>query len=207
MNTRTRVKICGITRIDDAIAAAQAGADAIGIVFWPKSPRAVSMQQAADIVAALPPFVTTVGLFVDPDAAAVTQASRAIALDCLQFHGHESAEFCAGFELPWIKALHVRSSDELSRQMQQYKAAAGLLLDSFDPKLIGGTGVTFDWGQVPGERQRPLIVAGGLNAQNVAAAVRQLHPWAVDVSTGVESAPGLKDAQKMTRFVEAVHHA
>ena len=216
---RTRVKICGITRIEDGIAAAQAGADAIGLVFWPGSPRCVDRERARAIAAALPAFVTTVGLFVDPTPEDVRAVLAAVPLNLLQFHGDESPALCATFGLPYIKAVPVRPEVDLLQYAARYPAALGLLFDAYRPGgMPGGKGVTFDWASLPqpltDPMSRRLILSGGLNAQNVAAAVRALRPWAVDVSSGVEATDaegrpqrGVKSAAKILAFVQEVRDA
>jgi len=212
---RTRVKICGITRAEDAIAAARAGADAIGLNFWPGTPRCVSFEQARSIVEALPAFVTVVGLFVDPTAEAVRAALSAVPLDLLQFHGEERADFCASFPRPYIKAVPVKPGIDLLQYAALYGDARGLLLDAFQPGgLPGGTGTTFDWSQVPGSLPRPVILSGGLTPQNVAAAICAVRPWAVDVSSGVEVTgddgkpkKGIKSAPKIGAFIREVRNA
>jgi phosphoribosylanthranilate isomerase len=216
---RTRVKICGITRIEDGIAAAQAGADAIGLVFWSGTPRAVNFGQARAIVDALPAFVSVVGLFVDPQPEAVRAALAAVPLDLLQFHGDERAEYCGSFGRPFIKAVPVRPGVDLLQYAARYDTAHGLLFDAFQPGgLPGGTGTTFDWAQLPPQLTDPatrrLILSGGLTPQNVAAAVRQLHPWAVDVSSGVEmtgpdgnARKGIKNSTKIVAFIREVRRA
>jgi phosphoribosylanthranilate isomerase len=216
---RTRVKICGITRVEDGIAAAHAGADAIGLVFWSGTPRRVTFDQARAIVAALPAFVTVVGLFVDPRPDAVSEALAAVPLDLLQFHGDERPELCASFGRPYIKAIPVRPGVDLLQYAARFGAAHGLLFDAFqEGGLPGGTGTTFDWTQLPPQLTDPLsrrlILSGGLTPQNVAAAVRQLHPWAVDVSSGVEVTEangkprkGIKSATKIAAFIREVRSA
>ena len=199
-----RIKICGITRVEDALAAAEAGADAIGLVFYPPSPRAVSAEQAADIVRALPPFVTTVGLFVDAEADDVRRVLRQVPLDLLQFHGDEPAAYCRQFQRPWMKALRVRPGDDLNQLAARWPDAAGILLDSYKAGVPGGTGETFDWSAIPAERKWPLVLAGGLDAANVASAIAATRPWAVDVSGGVEASKGIKDSEKIQAFVQAV---
>lgn len=202
---RTRIKICGITTPDDARAAAAAGADAIGLVFHAASPRAVSMTQAAAIVRAIPPFVTTVGLFVNPDAGTVREVLQSVPLDCLQFHGDEPAALCAAFGRPWIKAIRVRDRHSLDATvLAEYREAQGLLLDTHDPKVAGGSGKAFDWALVPAAIAQPLVLAGGLHAGNVQEAIRRVRPWGVDVSSGVESAPGRKDHALIQSFIQAV---
>lgn len=199
-----RSKICGITRIEDALLAAEAGADAIGLVFYAKSPRAVGVQQARAIIAALPPFVTTVGLFVNASRDELNEILAAVPLDLLQFHGDETADDCAGYQRPYIKALRVRPGEDIKARCAEFPQAAGILLDTFVPGVPGGTGETFDWSLVPQEPGCPIILAGGLTAENVAAAIAQVRPWAVDVSGGVEASKGIKDVAKVRAFVEAV---
>lgn len=212
---RTRVKICGITRVEDALSAARAGADAIGLVFWPGTPRVVQLAQARAIAEALPPFVTVVGLFVDPAADEVHAALHAVPLDVLQFHGHEPPELCRAFRRPYLKAIAVASSGDLLESASRYGDAAGLLFDAPPSQGVpGGTGRTFDWSRLPATLPRPLVLSGGLAADNVARAVRLVRPWAVDVSSGVEATgpdgrplAGIKDAAKIAAFVEEVRHA
>ena len=199
----TRIKICGITQPDDARAAAAAGADAIGLVFYPDSPRAVDPAQAARIVAALPPLVTAVALFVDATAAGIERVLSQVPIDVLQFHGSESADFCEQFKRPYLKALRMKPGSDIASLAAEYAGARGLLLDSFRPGVPGGTGETFDWSRVP-TLQRPLVLAGGLHPENVADAMRQVRPDAVDVSGGVENAPGHKDRKLMQAFCAAV---
>ena len=200
----TRIKICGITREQDALAAAAAGADAIGLVFYAPSPRAVDAAQAARIVAALPPFVTTVGLFVDAEPAAVRAVLAEVPLDLLQFHGEESDDYCRQFGRPYLKAVRVRGADQLQDVATQWPGAAGILLDSYKPGVPGGTGEVFDWRLVPRERDWNLVLAGGLAAGNVRQAIDEMQPWAVDVSGGVEAAKGIKDVAKINAFVQEV---
>lgn len=202
-----RSKICGITRIEDALAAARAGADAIGLVFYSKSPRAVTATQAKAIIAALPPFVTTVGLFVDATDAELTEILAAVPLDVLQFHGDESPEFCSGYGRPYLKALRVKPGDDVAAAMARYAEAAGILLDTYVEGVPGGTGEAFDWSLVPRDSSQPIILAGGLDAENVAAAIAQVRPYGVDVSGGVEQSKGIKDAGKIHAFVRAVRAA
>jgi phosphoribosylanthranilate isomerase len=202
-----RSKICGITRIEDALSAAEAGADAIGLVFYAKSPRAVSVQQARAIIAVLPPFVTTVGLFVDADRQELDEILAAVPLDLLQFHGDESPAFCEALQRPYIKALRVKPGDDLVARVAAYGQASGVLLDTYVPGIPGGTGEAFDWSLVPQGLSKPIILAGGLVAENVAAAIRQVRPYAVDVSGGVEARKGIKDAEKIRAFMRAVKTA
>ncbi|MEW8351482.1 MAG: phosphoribosylanthranilate isomerase [Candidatus Thiodiazotropha taylori] len=201
---RTRIKICGITRTEDALTATRLGADAIGLVFYPPSPRSVSPEQAQRIVKSLPPFVTVVGLFVNEDRAVIEQILNQVPLDLLQFHGDESAEDCSGFGRPWIKAIRMRQETDLLTLEQQYKDASGLLLDTYQAGVPGGTGKTFDWDLVPESLAGRVILAGGLNSENVTRAVASLHPYAVDVSGGVEAAKGIKDAAKIEAFITGV---
>jgi phosphoribosylanthranilate isomerase len=216
---RTRVKICGITRVDDALAAARAGADAIGLVFWPGTPRCVSFEQARAIVAALPAFVTVVGLFVDPRPDAVQAALAAVPLDLLQFHGDEAPELCAAFGRPYIKAVAVKPGVDLLQYAHRFAGARGLLFDAFQPGgMPGGTGATFDWNELPAElaagRSRRLILSGGLTPDNVGVAIRKLRPWGVDVSSGVEvtgedgrPVKGIKSPDKIFAFIREVRSA
>ncbi|PTU80213.1 phosphoribosylanthranilate isomerase [Pseudomonas indoloxydans] len=205
--TVVRSKICGITRIEDALAAVEAGADAIGLVFYGKSPRAVSIEQAAAILQALPPFVTSVGLFVDMPHDELQQLLQRLPLDLLQFHGDESPADCEGHGRPYIKALRVRPGEDVSAAMAPYAGARGILLDTFVEGVPGGTGASFDWSLVPENAAKPIILAGGLDAGNVATAIRQVRPYAVDVSGGVEASKGIKDAGKIRAFVRAVRDA
>ena len=199
--SRTRVKICGITRIEDALYAANLGADAIGLVFYAPSPRAVQITQAREIVQALPPFVTTVGLFVNAKVAEVQETLQAVPLDLLQFHGEESPEYCVQFNRPYIKAIRMQASTDLAQLAQEYATAQALLLDTYVAGVQGGTGIAFDWRQVPREFSKPLILAGGLNPENVQAAISQVRPYAVDVSGGVEASKGIKDPEKLIAFM------
>lgn len=202
-----RSKICGITRIEDALSAVEAGADAIGLVFYAKSPRAVTVLQARAIIAALPPFVTTVGLFVDASRCELGEILDAVPLDLLQFHGDETPAGCEGYHRPYIKALRVKPSDDIAAQVALYKNASGVLLDTYVPGIPGGTGEAFDWSLVPQGLNKSVILAGGLTAENVAQAIAQVRPYAVDVSGGVEIAKGIKDAEKIRAFMQAVKAA
>ena len=198
-----RVKICGITRVEDALAAVAAGADAIGLVFYARSPRAVDVEQARTILAALPPFVTSVGLFVNAERSELERILAQVPLDLLQFHGDESVAQCEGYGRPYIKALRVKAGDDIAAEMARYPSAQGILLDTYVEGVPGGTGEAFDWSLVPRQASRPLILAGGLRPDNVAAAVAQVRPYAVDVSGGVEAGKGIKDAQKIGAFIRA----
>ncbi len=200
----TRIKICGITRVEDGLAAARAGADAIGLVFAEKSPRRVSPEQARGIADALPPFITTVALFVNAAPRDVERVIAQVRPACLQFHGEETPDYCASFGLPWLKAVRVRPGVDLLQFAARYGGAQGLLLDAYSPAAHGGTGERFDWGLIPADMPRPVVLAGGLRPANVAEAVRVARPWAVDVSSGVESAPGIKDGSKVAAFVNEV---
>lgn len=202
-----RIKICGITRIEDALAAADAGADAIGLVFHAASPRAVSAEQATTIVRALPPFITTVGLFVDASEQQISEVLSQVPLDLLQFHGDEPDAFCQRFGRPYLKALRVRSGDDLDALAANWPGASGILLDSYKPGVPGGTGETFDWSLIPAQRDWSLVLAGGLNAANVRQAIDLTSPWAVDISGGVEASKGIKDASKINAFIQEVKRA
>ena len=201
---RTRVKICGITRPDDARVAATAGVDAIGLVFYPPSPRAVNVEQAQEVIDVLPPFLTTVALFVDPSDAEVERVLDRLPIDMLQFHGDESATFCDRFGRCYLKAVRMRDGVDLIAIADAYAGAAGLLLDSYRHGVPGGTGHVFDWMRVPGDLEKPIIVAGGLTADNVGQAITHLRPYAVDVSSGVEARKGIKDAARIAAFMQQV---
>lgn len=202
---RVRTKICGMTRTEDALAAAALGVDAVGFVFWPQSPRAITPAQAQPIIAALPPFMTPVALFVDPSPREVQDA---IAAGCtlLQFHGDESPAFCAQFSCAWIKALRVDADTDLRTLARDYAAAGarGLLLDALVPGVPGGTGQRFDWTLIPHDLPLPVVLAGGLTPENVGDAIRAVRPYAVDVSGGVEASRGIKDHARMAAFIEGV---
>lgn len=201
----TRVKICGITREADARAAAAAGADAIGLVFYPDSPRAVSLGQAKGIAENVPPFVTIVALFVDEPADVVMRTLKRVPIDIIQFHGDETPEFCAQFSRPWIKALRMKPGLDVALECGRFAGARGVLLDTWQEGTPGGTGHAFDWSLASADDYSlPLVLAGGLHPDNVAEAVKIVRPAAVDVSGGVESAPGIKDASKMRHFISAV---
>lgn len=205
--SRTRIKICGITRPEDAVVAADAGADAIGLVFYPQSPRAVTAQQAAEIVAVVPAFVSIVALFVNEPAESIRRISHDVAIDLFQFHGDESPEFCRQFDRPWIKALRVREGMDIAAACGEYNGSRGILLDTYQKGVPGGTGQSFDWHLVSPELPTSVVLAGGLHHGNVAQAIATVKPAAVDVSGGVESKPGLKDREKINRFVAAVRTA
>ena len=203
----TRIKICGITRPEDALAAASSGADAIGLVFYADSPRAVTVQEAKDIAQVLPPFVTLVSLFVNAPAETISDVLSQVPIDLIQFHGDEDSRFCRGFGRPWIKALRVRDSMNVAKEAAALSGATGVLLDAWQEGVPGGTGRTFDWALANEPLPLPMVLAGGLDEVNVGEAIDGLRPWAVDVSGGVESSPGIKDADKIQRFVAAVRAA
>jgi phosphoribosylanthranilate isomerase len=204
---RVRIKICGITRVEDALAAARLGADAIGLVFYAKSPRAVTVEAASDIVAELPPFIAKVGLFVNAPEEEVKAVLGRVPLDVLQFHGNENPDDCAGYGRPHIKAFRVREGMDLHRLAKDHAQASAFLLDSFTPGLWGGSGQSFDWSLAPQGVSKPLILAGGLTPDNVAEAIAAVRPYAVDVSGGVEKSKGVKDVDKMRAFIEGVRNA
>lgn len=204
---RVRVKICGITRVEDALLAADLGADALGLVFYAGSRRAVSVAQAQAVRARLPAFVSLIGLFVDPQEAEVRAVLDAVHLDGLQFHGDESAEFCSQFNVPYIKAVRVKPDVDPVARVREYPHAAAVLLDAWDPLLVGGTGREFDWSvarRVVDSSPVPVVLAGGLQADNAARAIRDVGPWALDLSSGVESEPGVKDPVKLKAFFDEV---
>ena len=203
---RTRVKICGITRSQDARAAAEAGADAIGLVFYPPSPRYLSTERAVEIRDALPPFVQTVALFVNPDAAQVAQVIGRVRPAMLQFHGEEAPGFCAQFGTPFVKACRIRPGIDALEYLRPFSSAAAWLFDSYVPEY-GGVGEAFDWSLLPTVKERPVILSGGLERDNVAEAIRRVRPWGVDVSSGVEAAKGIKDAAKIAAFITEVKNA
>jgi len=203
----TAVKICGITRVEDALAAARAGAYGIGLVFYAPSPRHVALAQARDIVAALPPFVTTVGVFVDPAEEEVRKTLAEVPVQMLQFSGSERAGFCRRFDRPYIKAVHMKGGVDLLQYAREYHDAKALLLDAYVEGLHGGSGMAFDWNRVPRRLPLPVILSGGLMVANVKDAVRRVRPDGVDVSSGVESAKGVKDAAKIVAFMKGVRDA
>ncbi|MBU3667152.1 MAG: phosphoribosylanthranilate isomerase [Rhodocyclaceae bacterium] len=198
-----RIKVCGLTRVEDVQAAVAAGVDAIGLVFYPDSPRHVSIEQAAALCRHVPPFVTIVGLFVNASRAQVHRVIEAVPLNLLQFHGDETADQCEGFGLPYLRVARVRPGVDLLEFAAQFPSARALLLDTWTP-VYGGSGESFDWSLVPAACPLPVILSGGLSPDNVADAIRQVQPAAVDVSSGVESAKGIKDAAKIRAFVSAV---
>jgi phosphoribosylanthranilate isomerase len=203
---RVRVKICGITRVDDARAAARAGADAIGLVFYPPSPRCLTPAQARGLREALPPFVSAIALFVNPARAEVERVLAEVRPDALQFHGEEDPVFCAQFGVPYIKACRVKEGTDLLKYFAPFADAQGWLADAY-VEAYGGVGAQFDWSLVPALRDRPLILSGGLSVANVGEALRVVRPWGVDVSSGVEVAKGVKDAAMIEAFIAEVNHA
>ena len=203
----TRVKICGITRVEDGLACAELGADAIGLVFYAPSPRAVSVETARTIIAALPPFVSTVGLFVDANAAEVNAVLTQLPLDMLQFHGNETPDYCLSFNRPYLKALRVMPGLDLVQYAAQYSQARGLLLDAHVAGMAGGTGQAFDWNLIPAHLPLPVVLSGGLHPSNVTQAIKQVQPAAVDVSSGVEATKGIKDVAKIAAFMQGVRNA
>ncbi|MEH6634811.1 MAG: phosphoribosylanthranilate isomerase [Halioglobus sp.] len=205
--TQTRIKICGITNPEDALVAVANGVDAIGLVFYARSPRGVTMEQAQRIVAVVPPFVTVVALFVDELPEVITRIIEGVQVDLIQFHGEESPDFCQQFSRPWVKALRVRPDTNIEEACRSYQGARGVLLDSWKEGVPGGTGNTFDWQLAARQLSLPVVLAGGLHADNVGDAIMRLRPVAVDVSGGVEKSPGLKDAGKIQRFIAAVRAA
>ncbi|QQD21589.1 phosphoribosylanthranilate isomerase [Oceanospirillaceae bacterium ASx5O] len=202
---RTRLKICGITRPQDALAVVQAGADAIGLVFYAPSPRAVDIAMAQAVVAAVPAFVTVTALFVNPSAGEVQKVLDSVRIDLIQFHGDEEDDFCSQFNRPYIKAIRVRQASDVVASCLRFPGALAVLLDSYKPGVPGGTGETFDWSLVPDELPKPIILAGGLTIANLASAIRQVRPFAVDVSGGVEADKGIKDPGKITAFADEVY--
>jgi phosphoribosylanthranilate isomerase len=196
-----RVKICGITRIHDLHAACDAGADALGFVFYEKSPRHVTIPNATALVRELPPFVQSVGLFVNAAPALIESILQVVPLDMLQFHGDETPADCARYGRPYIKAVRVNQDTDLLKCAADFDAARGLLLDAYVPGVPGGTGERFDWSLIPASLPKPVILSGGLTPDNVAEAIQRVHPWAVDVSSGVEASRGIKDPNKIAQFI------
>jgi len=205
--TQTRIKICGITRPEEARVAVASGADAIGLVFYAKSPRAVTVEQAQRIVQVVPPFVSVVALFVNELADQISRILERVQIDLIQFHGDETPQFCNQFGRPWVKALRVKPGLDIQGLCKAYQGARGILLDSWQEGVPGGTGSTFDWELAPRNLSLPVVLAGGLREDNVSAAIASLQPAAVDVSGGVEQSPGVKDADKIRRFIAAVRAA
>lgn len=204
---RTRAKICGITRPQDAHAAIKCGADAIGMVFYGPSPRAVTIEQAKEVVASLSPFVTVVGLFVNEERDRIAEILSEVRIDLLQFHGDETPEECSGHGRPYIKAIRMREGVDLKAELNRYSQSEGLLLDTYRKGVPGGTGDSFDWDLVPAEIADSITLAGGLDSENIAQAIREVQPYAVDVSGGVEREKGIKDEQKIAAFMRGVESA
>ena len=204
---RTRVKICGITRAEDAVAVVQSGADALGLVFYPKSPRCVDSARARLIAESVSPFVTVVGLFVNTTPEAIYEIIASVPLGLLQFHGDEDNATCKSFGLPFIKSIAMRDGIDVLSRMEHYPDAAGFLLDAWQPQSHGGGGATFDWQYITESSSRPLILAGGLTPDNVTVAINTSRPYAVDVSSGVESGKGIKSAAKIAAFMQGVEHS
>jgi len=204
---RTRVKICGITRVEDALIAVGHGADAIGLVFYPPSPRYVPPALAAEIVNALPAFVTVVALFVDASRADIEAVLSQVDIDLIQFHGQETADECRQYGKSYMKAIRVKSDTNLVQYATEYSDAKALLLDTYADGVPGGTGQVFDWALIPKNLSKPVVLAGGLDAENVEQAIRQVEPYAVDVSGGVEFKKGIKDAAKIAAFMRGVSNA
>ncbi len=202
--SRTRIKICGITRESDALAAAFAGADAIGLVFYAPSPRALTIEAAQQVVAGLPPFISVVGLFVNAERALVEHACAALPLDLLQFHGAETEQYCRGFDRPYMKAIRVAPDTDVAMHVDSYGSASAILLDTWREGTPGGTGKTFDWDAVPETAGSRIVLAGGLTPENVGTAIAQTSVYGVDVSGGVESAPGQKSSEKIRAFIHSV---
>ena len=204
MRLRTRIKICGITNIDDAMVCIDHGADALGFVFCEASPRNIELAHAQSIIAQLPPFVTTVALFMDASSDDVRQVLSRVQVMSLQFHGQESEAFCRQFDMPYIKAVAMGSEQNLLEQAQKYASSQALLLDSNELGKMGGSGKTFDWNRKIQQTDKPLVLAGGLSAANVAQAIKKFSPYAVDVSSGVEKSKGIKDHQLVKQFIKQV---
>ncbi len=207
MPLRTRVKICGITRLDDALSAIEHGADALGFVFYEPSPRYLSIVEARKIFEKIPPLINKVALFVNPKSESVNRVLEKLSVDLIQFHGDEDEAFCRSFNKPYLKAIRMRESTDLSDISKRYNSASGLLLDAFDTSLYGGTGHVFDWTLIPKKCRLPIILAGGLNQQNIYTAVKNTQPYAVDVSSGVEQSKGIKDHLLIEQFMNEVKRA
>ncbi|MFW5444042.1 MAG: phosphoribosylanthranilate isomerase [Methylococcaceae bacterium] len=204
---RTRIKICGFTQVDEAVVAARLGVDAIGLVFYPPSPRHVSIEQAVNIVNALPAFVTVVALFVDEQEVQIREVLSKVAIDCIQFHGDESATECRIYNKPYMKAVRMKPDLDILAIATQYNDATALLLDAYHPGIKGGSGSQFDWDLIPENCSLPVVLAGGLQVDNVRLAVESVRPYAVDVSSGVEAEKGVKDVAKMAAFIQAINES
>ncbi|MBE9396217.1 phosphoribosylanthranilate isomerase [Pontibacterium sp. N1Y112] len=204
---RTRIKICGITRQEDADAAVAAGADALGFVFYDPSPRNVNVDQAAEIIRNLPAFVTSTALFVNADVAFVQRVIDSTGLDLLQFHGDEDVAYCEQFDRPYMKAIRMKPGVDIQAECERYASATAILLDAYRPGVPGGTGESFDWDRIPSELKKPIVLAGGLEPDNIRRAVETVRPFAVDVSGGVEASKGIKDKAKIEKFTLEVTRA
>ena len=202
---RTRVKICGFTQVKEAVVAAELGVDAIGLVFYPPSPRHVSIDQAIEIVNALPAFVTVVALFVDEKESVIRQVMEQVSIDCLQFHGDEPAEACRIYNKPYMKAVRMKADLSIATIAEQYHDASALLLDAYHSGIKGGSGQRFDWDLIPKECSLPIVLAGGLDQNNAQQAIQSVKPYALDVSSGVELDKGVKDVAKMAAFIQAIN--
>lgn len=202
---RTRIKICGFTRVVDAVEAAKLGIDAIGLVFYPPSPRNVDIQQATEIVNALPAFVSVIALFVDESEGRINEVLSQVSIDCIQFHGNEKAIDCRLYDMPYIKAIRMKQGLDIMKISADYKDASALLLDAYHPRIQGGSGNQFDWELIPDKNSLPIILAGGLHVDNARQAVQKVHPYALDVSSGVEVTKGIKDVAKMAAFIEEIN--
>ena len=204
---RTRVKICGFTQVEDAVAAANLGVDAIGLVFYPPSPRYVSIGQAEKIVNALPAFVTVVALFVDEQEAQIREVLKKVSIDCIQFHGDESSEVCRLYGKPYMKAIRMKQGMDVMEIAANYHDASAILLDAYHPGIKGGSGSQFDWELIPENCSLPIVLAGGLQVDNAKQAVQSVRPYALDVSSGVEAGKGFKDVAKMAAFIQQVNES
>lgn len=204
---RTRIKICGFTRVDQLLQATHLGVDAVGLVFYPPSPRNVGIEQAQALCRTVPPFVSVVGLFVDAPAEQVREILQQVPLTLLQFHGDETPAYCQQFGLPYIKAVRVKPGLDLLQYATDFASARGLLLDAYVAGVPGGTGESFDWTLIPADLPLPVVLSGGLAPENVAEAISRVHPWAVDVSSGVEQGKGNKDLARMAAFIDGVRNA
>ena len=204
---RTRIKICGFTQVQDAVAAAKLGVDAIGLVFYPPSPRNVSIEQAVEIVNALPAFVTVVALFVDEQEAQIREVLSRVSIDCIQFHGDESVDACSVYNKPYMKAIRMKPDLDILAIAAQYQDATALLLDAYHPGIKGGSGSQFDWDLIPENCSLPVVLAGGLQVNNARLAVESVRPYALDVSSGVEAEKGIKDVAKMAAFIQAINES
>ena len=202
---RTRVKICGFTQVDSAVHAANLGVDAIGLVFYPPSPRHISIEQAIDIVDSLPAFVSVVALFVNEKASVIRNVLAQVSIDCLQFHGEETADMCRIYNKPYMKAIRMKPELDMVEIAMEYHDTSALLLDAYHPQIKGGGGHQFDWDLIPQNYSLPIILAGGLDVNNAALAVKTVKPYALDVSSGVESSKGFKDVAKMAAFIQAIN--